>query len=133
MEALARSWVLVTHLWSGGVGLRWLGETHRHSTSHHDAEPRWGSANRSLSTFLSTAKRQGTKFEKKKRSALLMDFYTSLQKRSLTFKPLAPSTCLGPGLVWGAAVNTEMNRAWLCSQGAHRPVEESTTHSLIKC
>lgn len=125
---------LVTHLWSGGVGLRWLGETHRHSTSHHDAEPWWGSANRPLSTFLSTAKWQGTEFEKKERSALLMDFYTSLQKRSLTIQAVGTEHLFGAGTCVGRCCeHTEMNQAWLCSRGAHRPVEESTTHSLIKC
>lgn len=115
------------------MGLQLYVETHGQGTNHHEADMLWGSANRPLSTFLSTAKLQGPGFEKKERFALLVKFYTSLQKHNLTIQAICTEHLFGARTCVGHCwEDTKMNQAWLRSQGAHRPAEEPTTHSFIK-
>lgn len=54
------------------------------------------------------------------------------EKCNLTIQGMCTEPLFGAVACGRCWEETKMNLAWLCSQGAHRPVEESTMHSFIK-
>lgn len=121
---------LFTHLWSGGADV---------AVIHRD--PRAGLLTAMIETccgvrptspaplFFPSAQLQGTGFEKD-RFALLMEFYTSVQKCNLTIHAICAEHLFGAVTCVGALLGRHKDEpAWLCSQGAPRWREPPLIHS----
>ena len=121
----------VTQLWGGGKGL----------TLHPmEREPQAGPLTTTRQTFCeawpegpslpfsSLQQLRCTDFEKKEEFGLLMEFRMSMQKCNSTIQGMCPGHLFGAVLCVRCWEDAKWTPAWLCSQGAHRPVEETTIH-----